>query len=377
MGLPHDQLEQIQHAMRGICPFSTASNLAVVLTVLLNKSKQSHLGCLQAILAVVEVWLSICWMVGNSIATNINLCSVFGTLHQYSIIASSCWSFMIALYCYLIVIYSPNLANSLWRYYLMYGFGTPVLFTIAMYVSQAVLNRGIVTGDADYQCWIAAQYPELRVLLDFPLLWFQILAILFFYIRILVVIRSRTRDLISSQNRTKTEEASIAVKSEVNDMSRSSVPGSQSFSGPAANNISAHARNGSATYQPNSGDCGPEVMATQQLPRFSSPTAVPFRVTVTNSAPAAKMTKSRNKLIAKTFVVSVGCFISWLPPTVVRILLLIPGTQVPFWLSYLTGVGFAMSGLFNSAGFLVGILWDHFLKSKSGHKVNGGVDSIS
>ncbi|ORY22747.1 hypothetical protein BCR33DRAFT_149984 [Rhizoclosmatium globosum] len=318
-------------------------------------------------------------MVGNSIAPNSTLCSVFGTLHQYSINASSCWSFMIALHCYVIVIHNPKLASSLWRYYIIYGFGMPALLTIALYISQAILNRGTVTGDADYQCWIASQYPELRVILYFPLLWLHFLGILFFYLRILVMIQTRTRELASSQDKTNIDEGLLAVKSDGADTSRSTIPASQSFSGPATNP-------NPVTHQIISGDFSPEASIAHQLPRYSSPIkhkhnpnvnepAVPSRLTVTESAPAAKMISSRNKLITKTFIVSVGCLISWIPATAVRVLLIIPGSKVPFWLSYLMALGFSLSGLFNSTAFLVGILWEKWPKTRP--KANGGVDSLS
>ncbi|KAJ3297712.1 hypothetical protein HDU79_002568, partial [Rhizoclosmatium sp. JEL0117] len=58
-------------------------------------------------------------------------------------------------------------------------------------------------------------------------------------------------------------------------------------------------------------------------------------------------------LVLKTAVIAVGTLISWLPATILQILVLNGDMEPPHSLSILTAVGFGLSGFWNSGSFLM------------------------
>ncbi|KAI9341710.1 hypothetical protein BDR26DRAFT_918272 [Obelidium mucronatum] len=409
-------LQDLRLLLRIICPMSIVLNLGVMIWVVYHKKKQSCLGWMQFFLATSDIWLAISWIIENEIATNQPFCNTVGTLNQFFINASSCWSALIACYCYFIVFHNQKTADSYWKWYNAYGWGIPLLLTIALFISGVIMNRGDpLLGDATYQCWISAKYPELRVALYYPLLWIHFCVILVIYIRIFIVIQVTNQELtvsfggVHAHHHGRQLRASEASKQSITaprishsvsppnpaKLSRSEngseddyfqVP-PQSIHHPhnslsrtinyhdktatmistySTQNTTHHAATDdrvSVTVYPSQS----QTQSHQTTPTITPPpvlrkSSVRKRSTVTSlkSSPQERLNQTVKKLILKSSIITIGFIISWTPATASRILSLVPGAVVPEWLSILMAVGFALSGLWNSGAFLIGLIWDYY-----------------
>ncbi|ORY43283.1 hypothetical protein BCR33DRAFT_766528 [Rhizoclosmatium globosum] len=403
MGFTRGQLEQIRLVLRTICPFSIAANFAVVAIVAFVKRKQTTLGYLHAFLSLSDIWLAISWITGDTIAESKDLCIVFGALYEYFVSASSCWSFLIALHCYIIVIYSPKAAGKYWMVYLTYGIGVPSILVVGTFVSQFAMKRGDVFGDAEYQCWISPNYPELRIAFYYSVLWLHFVLILCFYIRIYFMIQSRARDLSTTQetlntiddnmngptspkeeeshkivysslsrskslacsknliviDRSFTSRFEIPTNSKVS-LSPIDQPDSLYIQPPnATSTIQQSQKSSCLSYSHSQSTFNQSKSAANILNDSPRSTMIQRAPTPTQPSYVAKMSNSRNKLVLKTAAIAVGTLISWLPATILQILVLNGNAEPPHSLSILTAVGFGLSGFWNSGSFLMDFVVEH------------------
>ncbi|ORY43289.1 hypothetical protein BCR33DRAFT_257497 [Rhizoclosmatium globosum] len=164
------EVDTIRLIMRIICPLAILSNCGVLYCVAFIKSKQTHLGVLQVYLSIADIVVSISLILGTSILDREALCTVVGVLTNYFLNASSCFSFLVAVYAYLTVLYDMSLADQYWWAYNLYGWCMPFASTVVMFTVQGLVRKGNVIGDSLYFCWISPEYPRLRFVLYYPLL---------------------------------------------------------------------------------------------------------------------------------------------------------------------------------------------------------------
>ncbi|KAJ3074676.1 hypothetical protein HDU98_010566 [Podochytrium sp. JEL0797] len=255
--------------MYTLCPFSIASNIGLLVCVATTKKFHKTLNYFQCCLACSEAYISIMWAVGNSVSGNEGLCTFFGSTHQFFINSSSCWSFLIPLYSYMIIMYSSGTADDLWYFFHAYGWGVPAILTVLTFVFQAAWSRGNIMGDATYQCWISSQYPELRIALFYVPLWIHFGLIIAIFACIFAKIRYVEKQL--SEN-TKSASGS-----------KLGHPSSQS------------------------------------------------------NTRALHKTPNNRILLWKSSCLAIGFIFTWTPAMATRIIGLIPGAEVPEWLSILVG----------------------------------------
>ncbi|KAJ3078805.1 hypothetical protein HDU99_000372, partial [Rhizoclosmatium hyalinum] len=102
---------------------------------------------------------SICLMMGTSIVDKTELCQAAGALFHFCLVASSSWSFLVALYCYLTVLYNKTVN---WMWFNVYAWSLSTISTASLFIVQETQKNGNVIGDAHFECWIANQYSYLR-----------------------------------------------------------------------------------------------------------------------------------------------------------------------------------------------------------------------
>ncbi|KAI9341709.1 hypothetical protein BDR26DRAFT_918271 [Obelidium mucronatum] len=398
--LTQDELARIQIVMRAIAPIPLLSNLALIICVLLIKSRRTSIGYMQLSLAIMDILCSIGFSIGNVIVPNIPLCTVVGVFMQFCLHASSTWSLLCCVYCFLTIQYNSKVAESHWISYHLYGWGVPTIFTVAMFVCQAVLRRGNVIGDATFECWIAPQYADLRVALLYPILWIHFLIIGILYISIFKMINKATSEIASST--AYGSAMSISYKggggggggsrslfnsndhvgvlvSEENLATSSLIQVNGTKTPPPATTTATTGASRPVSYsnftkaastmgsETELDTCSnklpkmPPIPPTIPLPPPPPPPPVPLQPKKGGKAVEAKLQSSSRKLIAKTCIVAFGFVISWTPATAARIMGLIPGVQIPFWLSMTMGIGFATQGIWNAGAFFIAFFWDQIV----------------
>ncbi|KAI8611888.1 hypothetical protein BC830DRAFT_623238 [Chytriomyces sp. MP71] len=150
--LSADKLETIRLLMRSICPFSIIANLSVLFIVGLTKHHQGNLvSRLQAYLSFADIVLSIDWMLGTSIVSNIPFCTFVGLIFEFNTILSTCLVFCISALGYVTVTRGPKSADALKKWYFGYALGVPVLFVIVLVVATLILRRANMIGDATFE----------------------------------------------------------------------------------------------------------------------------------------------------------------------------------------------------------------------------------
>ncbi|KAJ3120474.1 hypothetical protein HK100_012783, partial [Physocladia obscura] len=112
-----------------------------------------------------------------------------------------CWSFAIALYTHILLLRGAKTANKWWWAYHLCAWGVSCLSTAALFALDIVNKNdggdGVV-GAATFECWIGGQFPQLRVVLHYPLFWAQFCGIVGLYVD--VIARNRAMRLDLSQN---------------------------------------------------------------------------------------------------------------------------------------------------------------------------------
>ncbi|ORY38553.1 hypothetical protein BCR33DRAFT_720599 [Rhizoclosmatium globosum] len=79
----------------------------------------------------------------------------------------------------------------MWCYHSLV-WGSAALFTAALFVLQAVLQRGPVMGDAQLECWISDEYKEFRIYFFYLILWVEYAAIVGMYVLVFMKVKSMT-----------------------------------------------------------------------------------------------------------------------------------------------------------------------------------------
>ncbi|KAJ3074677.1 hypothetical protein HDU98_010567 [Podochytrium sp. JEL0797] len=325
MALSPTTLRVIHNVMYAFCPFSIASNIALIACVATTKKFHKTLNYFQTCLACSELYLAVMWIVGNGIAGDEGVCTFVGVTFQFFINSSSCWSLLIPLYCYITIMYSSGTADDWWYYFHAYGWGVPAVLTALAFVFQAAWNRGNVMGDATYECWISSKYPELRVGLFYAPLWIHFGLIIAIFACIFAKIRHVEKQLSESTNSATGSKLGHHSK-----QSSNSVTGGGSKLGLP----STHTSN-SATG------------SKLGLPVSSHP----------KSRSTTKQPRNNRIVLWKSSCLALGFLITWTPATAGRIIGLVPGAVVPEWLSILVGLCFATSGFWNPVIFYLAWFW--------------------
>ncbi|ORY43288.1 hypothetical protein BCR33DRAFT_851054 [Rhizoclosmatium globosum] len=310
------------------------------------------MAIMQAFLSLSDLISVIPFMVGTRVVGNTDVCTFMGILTQYTMNASSCWSFLIAAYCYLTIIYNSKVAESYWWWYNAHGWGTPLVATGAMFIAQDIMQRGNVIGDATYECWISSAYQELRMALLYVMLWLHFFAILFIYTVIFFLIQQRSRELSDTQNYVSDpipQRAPLSPTMHMNHSPISHVPVDTSQGHDMKSVYFPHQIPDFHQYSLDR-DASKHENATLSI-------TISHRSTVT--VPAERMKNSKNRLIVKTFIISVGFLVSWVPATINRVMGLL-AYRVPYSLVVMAGAGLALSGFPNAIAFYLGRVWDAY-----------------
>ncbi|KAI9341712.1 hypothetical protein BDR26DRAFT_933924 [Obelidium mucronatum] len=343
MGFTADENNQLRLAMHVVCPVALLANILLLVSLLRQARHRKSIGTMQGILAVADIALSIDFALGNQIASNEPLCTVIGAVHQFFLYVGSSWSFLVSLYCFLSVTYSNRTADQYWTRYYLYGFGLPFLFTAILFVLQAGLGRGNVIGDATFVCWISAAYPEIRIGLWFPTLWLHFLLSLVMFARIFFIIRT-----------TKGGIDEIANAAHISTVVPPPTQRTKSITTTDNNNNfkpspQLPTRNSISTSSDESSGNPPKISHTRRRSSTIDPASM---------MAVERLQKSRNKLLVKSLIITVGFIISWIPATALRTLPFIPGSIVPFWLNVLVAAGLATAALWNPLAFFVSLIMD-------------------
>ncbi|ORY43293.1 family A G protein-coupled receptor-like protein [Rhizoclosmatium globosum] len=383
----------LQTVMRIICPVSLLANISLLAAVLYFRSTRTSLCYLQSFLAVTDAALSIGWIIGTSITSDATACTVVGTIFQFCLNASSCWNFLASLYCYLTILWGAKVADRWWGLFHLYGWGLPSVLTVALYIAQAGMLRGSVFGDAEYECWIAPSFPELRIAMFYPFLWLHFLLITLFHVLIFSNISQVTSEIAAAAASSATAGNATIQHKQTFESAASSLDRIESPHGGSEGNIRSPPNSsafsllkipgagggivgtgvvegvsggvtlekGSSTV-PHASQGGSDVKSPPMYPgtafgnngaRGTLPRTLDKTVPQSPS-PQSKLKASMNRLFAKTLILACGFLLSWTPATAVRIIGLIGG-YIPFWLHLLVGVGFSMCGLWNPVAYFVSI----------------------
>ncbi|KAI9341740.1 hypothetical protein BDR26DRAFT_304909 [Obelidium mucronatum] len=418
MDIDDVDLHVIRVIFRTIGPISILLNIAVIGSVLSFKGKRTLIGVMQSFLSISDIFVSITFMIGSKIASNQSMCTIVGTITNYSLTASSTWSFVVGLHCYHTIIYNQKLASRYWIFYNLYGWGVPFLTTLSLFIIQALTKRGNVFGDATYSCWIGPLFPELRLGIFYVLLWLHHIGIVGIFDNktedsgvqlgenIICAPIPHLRDIPPLPQRPASYHDPIYTPSILDRSSHSSVavkmqrPASlydSRFSQTSATESpqtdskrNTFQKNQHSQYQQQShahskfhhqstsiqiattattaseSQTGIDSLFQDYVRRASRKSVASVAI---KSSPALTaintLEKSRNKLLIKTSVIVFGFVISWIPATAKRItLLLYSYERVPGWLSLLMGVGLAVNGFWNSGVFFLGMWWDHVFDRK-------------
>ncbi|KAJ3353844.1 hypothetical protein HDU83_006336 [Entophlyctis luteolus] len=126
-------------------------------------------------------------------------CTAIAAVYQFALTCTTCVGFTTTLYTYLLLVNGPKTANRFWRAYHAYTGIVAVATLCVMFVAPAVLQRtpGTAgTGPAVYECWIADEYADVRVFVQYPLFWTHFCASLVMYGGIIRTSRALRQDLV-------------------------------------------------------------------------------------------------------------------------------------------------------------------------------------
>ncbi|KAI8823263.1 hypothetical protein BJ741DRAFT_634567 [Chytriomyces cf. hyalinus JEL632] len=351
MPLSSDQMDLLRLIIRVIGSMSVFLNLCLIACVVALERFHKPMSFLQANLAGLEIIQASIYIIGNEIATTTpTTCFYVGIFGQLIANATTFMNLNISLYVYLSVIYRRGVAERYWYYYHGYTWGMSALLTGIAFIMQAVLKRGPVFGDSTFECWISAEYPELRIDLFYLPLWINSVFIFAIYGRILWFLRSHRKKRCDENIQTgvipvapDTTTTSHHEESSQSNQDRTSVR-AMSFSGPGSNAPSLSRK----------------LLIAPSLP-------LPKIVTIPSLARSHKsgkpaVSRGNKLLLIKAGVMATGFIISWLPASAGRMYTLITAIPAPYWLTILTAIGLSTFGLWNPGIFFLTWLWPSFSK---------------
>ncbi|KAJ3092464.1 Fe(2+) transporter, partial [Physocladia obscura] len=255
----------------------------------------------------------------------------------------SCWSFLMSVYVFLIVMFSKQVAENSWYFLHAYAWLLATITTATMYISEAVNRKGAVMGDATFECWISAAYPELRVGLLYAHLWFHFAVLVGMYMFIFWKLKS-LKDDVGSIGKSGTGGAGGTDGGDVEGgggvasrkTSRAASLGAASLGGISLGAGSLGGSNYGVTF-----DAMPTNLPTTiqkkvfEVSRKNSVTTASHQVrrksSVGTGAGIGRLPKliivkksSNKKLVMKASLIALGFIVCWTPPAAVRILGLTP-----------------------------------------------------
>ncbi|KAI8615228.1 hypothetical protein BC830DRAFT_1123731 [Chytriomyces sp. MP71] len=301
------QLAGLRLVFRTVGVASAVCNMLVIVFVVRLKQFHKPLQYLQAILAASEVIQSIIYMIGNEIAaSDVILCNIVGAVAHFIFTFCLLQNFIISLYCFISIMYRPSVADACWNYYHAYVWGVSTILLVVLFLMQALWQRGDVFGDATYECWISYKYAELRVDLFYIPLSIHFAMLVYMYSRILF--------------RVSQVQKSMHL----------------------------------------------EGIQTGVIPPLSENCEEDSEATHTGKSILRRTKSIRNatneKLLLKAGWLACGYVLSWTAPCATRLLALVPGAQIPYWLSVWGALGLASCGLWNSGIFFISWFWNDIVK---------------
>jgi hypothetical protein len=338
-----EQLQTIQLIFYVVCPFTVSANFVVICIVVASKRlRRNSLALFQACLSIGDIVTGIAFLRGDSIAGTPS-CAVVATFLEFFYNSDSCFTFIAALYCYLTVMYNSKVSEQYWEWYIFYAVGVPSCFTMSIFVLDATLHQQI-TGDATYDCWISSEFPKIRLVLYYPLLWFHFVGIIWMYSHIFWRLWTSERDFTSN----------VTNSSTINESRVHTCPRIVS-SGHSAPTTQSGQRLSNPLDQVQSVDSGQAVVQSTTNLTITSKRRESLLM---NPRAAGRLSLSRQRLITKTCILALGYIISWSPATACRVMETI-NIVVPYWLALVMGIGLAMSGFWNAFAFFVGFDFDY------------------
>ncbi|KAI8610950.1 hypothetical protein BC830DRAFT_699840 [Chytriomyces sp. MP71] len=360
MPLTPDQESNVLLVMRCVSPFSMIATLAVILHVTcFNRNRTSLINRFQAYLAVNDFVFCVDFVLGVSIVTNAPLCTIFGFLHEFVDVCGTCLVVCITHLCYKTVERGSKAAAALRWWYFAYSFVTPLLFITLLWIAATILNRGTLMGNATYECWISAAYPELKVAFIYPLLWIHMVVIVIIYTRIYQKTQSSAYELSGIWGSTGYNTTTIASRHERGvDAVLSDNPGlaitvlSGSSTVPPAAKIQTISKSRRPSLTKN--DNALSLSLQEHLPPTFPEASLQRKITTKSVKmdTEKQMRRSLNRLILKGSLIAIGFVISWTPATIVRVMQLF-NIPVPYWMIVCAGICLAMTGLMNASVYLV------------------------
>ncbi|KAJ3237992.1 hypothetical protein HDU81_008600 [Chytriomyces hyalinus] len=351
MPLSSDQMNMLRLIMRVFCSMSVILNLFLIACVVALERFRKPMSYLQANLAGLEIIQACIYIIGTEIAKTVpTACLYVGIAGQLFANAVTFMNFNISLYVYISIIYRHAVAERYWYYYHAYVWGMSAILTGLAFVMQAVLQRGPVFGDATFECWISAGYPELRVDLFYLPLRINSAFIFAIYARILWFLRSHRKTKLDENIRTgvipavpDTTGTSHTEESSRSTQEKTSVR-ALSVGGPSSNAPSLSRK--------------PLIASSFSSPRTVVIPSLPRSVKSEKSA----VSRGNKLLLIKAGITAIGFIISWLPASAGRMYNLFTGIPSPYWLTVLTVVGLSTFGLWNPGVFFLTWLWPSFRK---------------
>ncbi|KAJ3240677.1 hypothetical protein HDU78_002210 [Chytriomyces hyalinus] len=351
MPLSSDQMDLLRLIIRVFCSISVLLNLCLVAFVVALERFHKPMSYLQANLAGLEIIQASIYIIGNEIAkTSPTTCFYVGIFGQLVANGTTFMNLNISLYVYLSVIYRRGVAERYWYYYHAYVWGMSALLTGLAFVMQAVRKRGPVFGDSTFECWISAEYPDLRIDLFYLPLWINSAFIFAIYARILLFLRSHRKK--KNDEHIHTGVIPTAPDTTITSQHEESSQLSQEKTSIRAMSFSSPVSN------------APSLSRKPLIaPTFTASKIVTIP-SLARSHKTGKPAVSRgNKLLLiKAGVTAAGFIISWLPASAGRMYTLITSIPAPYWLNVLTALGLSTFGLWNPGIFFLTWLWPSFSK---------------
>ncbi|KAI9337489.1 hypothetical protein BDR26DRAFT_1008475 [Obelidium mucronatum] len=295
-----------------LCPISIIANLSLIVSVLYSKHLQTAFQKLQTSLACCEIVVAICWITGSAVASIDHLCIFMASLYQFFATAVSSLAMVIAIFCYLTVIYSTNIAKKHYLWYHFYVWGSSILMTCFLLLLQITLKGG-----------------ETIALLYAPL-WIHFIAIVSLYIKMYLKVWMVTKELYDDnlvpifKAFSGGQTTSTSTPPSSNGSSGKSSGRSEHDTPPGTGAASAMMQQTSTNIPP-----VPPLPLERRASLYNPPIQRERRTSVASNAGTvlsnnngviSSKIASKKRMLGRGLIVAIGFLFSWTPATICSIL---------------------------------------------------------